>query len=185
LDGAVALDNIAYKGATDYVNVPSGQRIFQVFASGTSNKVAELNATLTPGTTTTVVAAGFAGGAAPSFRLMVLSDVIPNDQSGAYVRIVHGAPSAPAVDVYVGAPYQTLAGRGPALSNVPFAAASGYVPLNADTGYMARVTPAGTKTMVIQSGRLSFPRGTAWTVIAIDKMGGGAPFDFLALQDRQ
>jgi hypothetical protein len=183
VDGAVALDNIAYKGATDYVELPAGQRIFQVFVSGTQTKVAELNATLTPGTTLTVIAAGFAA-KSPALRLVVLSDNIPNDMSGAYVRVVHGAPTAPGVDVYVGAPYQTLARRDPALTGVPFGAASGYVPLRANTGYMARVTPAGTKTIAIESGRLSFPMGTAWTVIAVDATDGGTPFGFLALQDR-
>lgn len=183
VDGAVALDNIAYRGATDYVELPAGQRIFQVFAAGTSTKVAELNATLTPGSTLTVIAAGFAA-KSPGLRLLVLSDNIPNDMTNAYVRVVHGAPSAPGVDVYLGSPYQTLAKREPGLTGVPFAAASGYLSLRPNTGYMARVTPAGTKTIAIESGRLSFPAGSAWTVIALDTTGGGTPFGFLALQDR-
>jgi hypothetical protein len=183
VDGAVALDNIAYRGATDYVDLPAGQRIFQVFVAGTQTKVAELNATLTPGTSLTVIAAGFAA-KTPALRLLVLSDNIPNDMTNAYVRVVHGAPSAPGVDVYVGAPYQTLAKRSAALTGVPFAAASGYLSLLPNVGYMARVTPAGTKAIAIESGRLSFPAGSAWTVIAVDTTGGGTPFGFLALQDR-
>ena len=163
--------------------MPAGQRIFQVFFAGTQTKVAELNASLTPGSSLTVVAAGFAA-KAPALRLLVLADNIPNDATNTYIRVVHGAPSAPAVDVYVGAPYQALRGREAALSNVPFAAASGYVPLRANVGYMARVTPAGTKTIAIESGRLAFAPGTAWTVIAVDTVGGGTPFGFLALQDR-
>lgn len=183
IDGKVALDNIAYRGATDYVNLPAGQRIFQVFVSGTQTKVAELNATLTPGTTLSVIAAGFAA-KTPALRVLVLSDNIPVDTTNAFVRVVHGAPSAPNVDVYVGTPYQALVGRDAALANVPFGAASNYVSLQADTGYMARVVPAGTKTIAIQSGRLSFPPRSAWTVIAVDAEGGGTPFGFLALQDR-
>lgn len=183
VDGAVALDNIAYRGATDYVDLPAGQRIFQVFVAGTQTKVAELNASLTPGSTLSVIAAGFVT-KAPAFRLLVLSDNIPTETAGTYIRVVHGAPSAPAVDVYVGAPFQTIQKRSAALTGVPFAANSGYVPLRANTGYMARVVPAGTKTIAIQSDRLAFPAGTAWTVIAVDAMGGGTPFGFLALQDR-
>ena len=183
VDGAVALDGIKYLDATDYVDLPAGQRIFQIFVAGTQTKVAELNATLTPGNTLTVVAAGFAA-KTPALRVLVLADNIPNDITNPYVRVVHAAPSAPAVDVYVGAPFQTLAKRSAALTGVPFAAASGYLPLRPNTGYQARVTPAGTKTIAIESGRLSFPAGTAWTVFAVDKVGGGAPFTFLALQDR-
>ena len=43
------------------------------------------------------------------------------------VRAVHGAPSAPAVDVYVTAPGADLQTATPALTNVPFGAASDYL----------------------------------------------------------
>lgn len=43
VDGAVALDSIPFETATDYVPVPAGQRIFQVFVAGTQTKVAEVN----------------------------------------------------------------------------------------------------------------------------------------------
>jgi hypothetical protein len=185
VDGAVALDGIPFKSATDYVPVPAGQRIFQVFVAGTQTKVAEVNVSLAGGASFSVVATGFATPAkAPGLRLLLLQDILPIDMASAYVRVVHGAPSAPAVDVYVGAPFQTLRNRTAALSNVPFGVNSNYLAIPANTGLMARVTPAGTRTIAIQSGRLSLPMGAAATVIAIDATGGGTPFDFLIVQDR-
>lgn len=103
-----------------------------------------------------------------------------------YIRVLHAAPSAPAVDVYVGAPYQTLRNRTATLTNVPFGINSGYLAVPANTGLMARVTPTGTRTIAIQSARLSLPMGSAFTVIAVDNPAGGTttPFDFLIIQDR-
>jgi hypothetical protein len=185
VDGAVALDGIPFKSATDYVAVPAGQRIFQVFVAGTQTKIAEVNVSLTGGASFSVIATGFATASkSPALRLLLLQDILPVDMTSAYVRVVHGAPSAPAVDVYVGAPFQTLRNRTAVLSNVPFGINSNYLSVPANTGLMARVTPAGTRTIAIQSGRLSLPMGAAATVIAIDATGGGTPFDFLVVQDR-
>jgi hypothetical protein len=185
VDGAVALDGIPFRSSTDYVALPAGQRIFQVFVAGTQTRVAEVNVTLSAGASFTVIATGFATpNRAPGLRLLLLQDTLPLDLNSAYIRVVHGAPSAPAVDVFVGAPFQTLRNRSAALSNVPFGANSNYLGIPGNTGLMARVTPAGTRTIAIQSGRLALPMGAAATVIAVDATGGGTPFDFVIVQDR-
>jgi hypothetical protein len=46
-----------------------------------------------------------------------------------------------------------------------------------------RVTSAGTKTVVIDSGTLTLSSGQVRTAIAVDAAGGGAPFDLLVLED--
>ena len=98
------------------------------------------------------------------------------------MRAVHGAPSAPAVDIYVTAPGADLEAATPALTGVPFGAASDY--LTAPAGdYQVRVTPAGSKTVVIDSGTLTLAAGQVRTAIAVDSPGGGAPFELLLLPD--
>jgi hypothetical protein len=86
------------------------------------------------------------------------------------------------VDVYVTAPGADLATATPALTGVEFGDASDYLEVPAGD-YQVRVTPAGTKTVAIDSGALTLSGGQVRTVIAVDAPGGGAPFDFLVLAD--
>lgn len=77
---------------------------------------------------------------------------------------------------------QTFRRRLPPLTNVPFGGASDYLTVPAGD-YQVRVTPAGSKTVAIDSGSLTLAAGQVRTAIAVDNTGGGAPFDFLMLAD--
>jgi hypothetical protein len=96
------------------------------------------------------------------------------------VRVVHGASTAPAVDIYVTAPFAALP-NAPLLTGVPFTAASHYLTVPAGD-YQARVAVAGTKTVAIDSRRLRLAGGTVRTVVALDGPDGG-PFELLVLND--
>ena len=98
------------------------------------------------------------------------------------VRAIHGAPSAPAVDIYVTAPGADLAGETPALTNVAFGDVADYIEAPAGD-YRVRVTPTGTQTVVIDSGTLTLTSGQVRTAVAVDATGGGGPFDLLLLSD--
>jgi hypothetical protein len=86
------------------------------------------------------------------------------------------------VDIYVTAPGADLQVATPTLTNVPFGAASDYLEIPAGD-YQLRVTPAGSKTVVIDSGMQNLAAGQLRTVIAVDGTGGGAPFGLLLLAD--
>ncbi len=98
------------------------------------------------------------------------------------VRAIHGAPSAPAVDIYVTAPGTDLETETPVLVNVEFGQVADYLEAPAGT-YQVRVTPTGSKTAVIDSGPLTLASGQVRTAIAVDAAGGGGPFDLLLLED--
>jgi len=188
VDGQMALSGIPFGEYTDYVDLPGGQRTFSVFVAGTNTRVADVTAFLTPNLDYTVLAMGFAtGGKSPSFRLMLLTDFNSEPIEGfAKVRVIHAAPSAPAVDIYWTKPFLALRGQLPVLTNVPFGAASNYltVPTGKAAQYQARVAVAGTQTVAINSGRLILNSQEVRTIIAVDNEGGGAPFRAIVLRDR-
>jgi hypothetical protein len=179
VDDAQVLSRVPYLASSSYLQVPAGTRNIKVNAAGTSSTVINADLPLTEGTDYTVIASGLVADIAP----LVLEDDRSAPSSGnVKVRAVHGAPSVPAVDVYVTAPEADIETATAALTSVPFGAASDYLEVPAGN-YRVRVTPAGSKTVVIDSGALPLTAGQVRTAIAVDAPGGGAPFGFLVLAD--
>ncbi len=179
VDDAQVLSSVPYLGSSSYLEVPAGTRNIKVNAAGTTTTVIDADVPLTAGADYTVIAGGLVSDIAP---IVVEDDRSAPPTGNAKVRAVHGAPSAPAVDIYVTAPGADLAVATPTLTSVPFGTASGYLAIPAGE-YQLRVTPAGSKIVVIDSGTLPLVAGQVRTVIAVDASGGGAPFDLLLLAD--
>jgi hypothetical protein len=184
VDGVKVLENLPYREYSEYLPVPAGTHEVRVNVTGTTTTVLQATPTIMAGMDYTAAAVGFAGGRSPALSILLLTDNNALPGSGNIkVRVVHGAPSAPGVDVYVTTPFEALDNMRPVLTNVPFRAASGYLEVPASL-YQARVAAAGTKTIAIDSHRLVTWPGIIRTVIAVDQKGGGAPFDFIILPDR-
>ena len=172
VDGQRVAANVAYRSTTNYLEVPAGSRNVQVRAAGTTTIVIDANLTVGAGVDYTVVAAGRVANIAP----LVLTDTNTTPAAGnVRVRLVHGAPTAGNVDIYVTAPNADLAGIAPTLAGVPFRGVSPYLSVPAGS-YRVRITPAGSKTVAIDSGTLALTAGVIRTGIALDNAGGGAPF---------
>ncbi len=179
VDGSVALANVPYRTSSAYLGVPAGTRELQVRAAGTTTTVIDADAPLAAGRAYTVLATGLLANIAP----LVLEDDLSAPAAGtARLRLVHAAPGAPNVDVYVTAPTADLATATPTLANVPFRAASAYLQVPAGS-YRVRITPAGTRTVAIDV-QATLDAGQVRTAIAVDAPGGGAPFGALLLADR-
>jgi hypothetical protein len=184
VDGNVAIEGLPYREYTEYLPLPAGPHEVKVNVSGTTTTVLSATPTITAGNDYTAIAVGFAGGRMPALDLMLLNDnnVVPTGEN-IKLRIVHAAASAPAVDVYLTTPFEPIRTRQPGLANVPFKGVSQYLTVPA-LMYHARVTVAGTKNVAISSGRLPTWASIVRTVVAVDATGGGAPFEFLMLPDR-
>jgi len=179
VDDAEVLGDVPYLTASGYLDVPAGDRNLKVNAAGTTTTVIDADVTLVDGTDYTVIASGLVAAIAP----IVLEDDNSAPAAGTVkVRAIHGAPSAPAVDIYVTAPGADLTAATPALTNVEFGDVADYIEAPAGD-YQVRVTPTGTKTVVIDSGTLTLVSGQVRSAIAVDATGGGAPFDLLLLED--
>lgn len=179
VDNAQVLAGVPYLAASDYLAVSAGNRNLKVNAAGTATTVIDANVGLTNGVDYTVIASDLVASIAP----IVLQDDNSAPAAGnVKVRAIHGAPSAPAVDIYVTAPGADLANETPTLANVAFGDVADYIEAPAGS-YQVRVTPVGDKTVVIDSGTLALASGQVRTAIAVDVAGGGAPFDLLLLPD--
>lgn len=179
LDDTEVLSDVPYLVASGYLETSAGDHNLKVNAAGTTTTVIDADATLADGTDYTVIASGLLAEIAP----IVLEDDNSAPAAGnVRVRAIHGAPSAPAVDVYVTAPEADLSAATPVLTNVAFGDVAPYLEVPAGD-YQVRVTPAGTKLVVIDSGALTLASGQVRTAIAVDAPGGGAPFDLLVLAD--
>jgi hypothetical protein len=179
VDGTRVLSDVPYAAASDYLTVDAGSRNLKVNAAGTSTSVIDANVTLADGADYTVFASGLVADIEP---IVATDDNAAPASGNIKLRVIHGAPGAPAVDVYVTTPGADLATATATLSHVAFGAVSDYIEAAAGT-YEVRVTPAGTKTVVIDTGSLALSSGQVRTAVALDAEGGGAPFGVLLLED--
>lgn len=181
VDGTVVLNNVPFKGYSSYLSVPTGARNFKVRATADPSVVViDVTPTLAANKYYTVIARNPLSTIEP--WLLIDNNTAP--ASGKIkVRLVHGAPGAPTVDIYITAPGADLATATPTLAGVPYAVASDYLEVAAGT-YQVRVTPENTKTVAIDSGALTLNAGQIRTAVAVDAVGGGAPFGAVVLPDR-
>lgn len=179
-NGNLVFQGLRFKSFTEYTPVPRGSYTFSINLSGTNTTVLSHGpVNLMGGSAYSFYALGKVGN--NSLLIMGTGDDVMAPPAGmAKVRVVHGASTAPTVDVFATAPYAPLPAS-PALTGVPFPLAGPYLMVPAGA-YQARVTPTGTKTVAIDSGRLPLMGGTVRTVIALDS-AAGAGFELLVLPD--
>jgi len=173
------LRNVPFPAFSNYLAVPPATYNVKVTAAGNCGAVV-IDANL-------AVAAGkrysvYATGPLASITPYVLTDDRRRVATGAKVRIVHAAPTAGRVDIYVTAPGASIATATPAFTNVPLRAETGYVNL-AGGSYAVTVTPTGTKTAAIGPATITVADGGVYTAAARDAVGGGAPFGLILMDD--
>lgn len=180
-NGSVVFQSLKFKNFTEYTPVPAASYTFAVNVSGTSTTVMSLGPIALQGGNAYTF---FAFGKLADGTLALMGagdDVAAPGMGSAKIRVVHGASTAPAVDVYATAPYAPLTGQ-PALMRVPFPLASGYLTVPAGV-YQARVTVTGTRNVAIDSGRLPIASNTIRTVVALDPSTRDGGFELLVLPD--
>jgi hypothetical protein len=135
---------------------------------------------LEPDTQYTVLATGVAGDLNP---IVLIDDPTPADTGETRIRLVHAAPTAGAVDIYVTEPGAELATAVPVLTSVAFGAASDYMGLDSRT-YQVRVTVAGGDVLLIDLPLLVMSSMQVLTIVMMDTMGSGPPHGLIVLSDR-
>jgi hypothetical protein len=199
LEGVIFGVNLAYGGTTPsslpapstaiYSAVYAGTRTMLVRRTAdTTVTLATIGFPVTADQDRTVYATGGTGGGAVT-NFITTDDNAAPAAGQVRVRVVHLAPAAGAVDVFVTAVGADLALATPTLTNVAVNSASAYLSVPAGT-YQVRLVPAGTApasraaaaTNLIPSAAL--PANGARTIIAADAPAGGVPLRSFVLTDR-
>lgn len=175
---APLVEDLAFPNATDFVEVPADTYNIRVAVANTQTTVIDEDLTFEKDERYSVYAVNFVTDIEP----LVLSETTRRIATEAKVRLVHGSPTAPAVDIYVTAPGVSIDSAEPAFTGVNFKDETGFVPLTPGS-YQVRVTPEGTKTVAIDTGAIELAGGGIYTAIARDNAGGGTPLGLILLDD--
>jgi hypothetical protein len=183
VNGTQALSDVDYTQGSGFLSVAERSRVqVEAIVPGGNAVVIDENLTLDFSTDYTVIAAGEV---ATPIDALVLSNptgqlITPNNLRA---QVVHAAPSAPAVDVYVTAPGASLASSAK-VNDAPLAFKQSTARVEIPGGtYQIRVTAAGNASAVVyDSGSLTLAAGADLLIAAVDNTGPGAsPVQLIAL----
>jgi hypothetical protein len=171
---------LEYAEVSDFITIGSGERRLQLIVSGETEALIDLETTLDPDAQYTVLAAGVGEDIQP---IVLLDDPAPADTGETRIRLVHAAPTAGDVDIYVTEPGADLGGAAPTVTSVAFGNASDYMVLDART-YQVRVAVSGSDVLLIDLPLLVLSSMRVMTLVIMDTMGSGPPHGLIALSDR-
>lgn len=178
VNSSLPLTGVSYRQASGFLSVDPGNTNIKVLVAGTNTAVIDATLPLAEDMKYTVIAANTVANIEP----LVIEDDISDPAAGnAAITVVHGSPAAPAVDVYVTAPGDVLPAS-PLLSNIPFKTISGEIEVPAGD-YRVRITPAGSTTVVYDSGTLSLLDGVEYIAIAADDINSSSLVGLTILTD--
>jgi hypothetical protein len=171
----IELNNVPYPTFSDFLSAPAGEYNVKIeLASNPGAYAVDEDISLVAGNRYSVYAAGYLDDLI-SDGLYILEDDFRPVATEAKVRIVHLAPGAGLVDIYVTAPGAGIADVDPTIPAVDFKDATGYVGL-AGNSYDVTVTLFDTKTVALGPVTIDIEDGGVYTAVARDAAGGGDPF---------
>ncbi len=166
VNGTVALTNVPFFTASDYLDLPAGSYRVQVSPTGqpASAAVIDATATIEAGKAYTIAATGLVADIEPT---IFVDDLTAPAAGNAKVRVYHLSPDAPAVDV-------KPAGAAALISGLAFPEASDYLEVPAGS-YDLQVTPAGDSAVVIDLPGTAVEAGKIYSVFATNVVAEIAP----------
>lgn len=176
------LENVDYQVGSPTIELDSGTYDVRVEAILPGDDIDVISASLTfeADTTYNVFAIDTV---ADEVEALVVSNPVSDVTAGnARVQVVHAAPNAPSVDVYVTAPGADITAEQP-VATAEFRDYTAQLEVPAGD-YQIRITPAGTTTVVYDSGTVSLADGADLVVAATQNVGSGdSPVTLLAISD--
>ncbi len=183
VDGATALAGVDYAEGSGFLPVAESVRVqVEAIVPGGNAVVIDETLDLEFSTDYTVIAVGDV--AAPIAPLVISNPSSEPIAAGSFrAQVVHAAPAAPPVDVYVTAPGADLATSTP-VNPAPLAYQGATDRAQVPAGnYQIRVTLAGDPaTVVFDSGELALAADADLMIVAVENTGpGGTPIQLVVL----
>lgn len=168
-NGALIARNLKYQGFTDYLAVPAGTYLIEIYPAGTTAvPVLRTNAALPGRSIFTIAAVGLL----PDISLLPLNEpktAIP--QGMTMIRFSHLSPTAPSVDI-------TLPDGTILFSDVQFMETMDYISVTPGT-YRLQARVAGTSQVVLEVPNITLLPNRFYTVYAVGLPGGNPPLQVL------
>lgn len=183
VNGAVALTGVDYTEGSGFVPVGEVTRVqVEAIIPGGNAIVIDQTLDLEFSRDYTVIATGRV--AAPIGPLVISNPTDAPIAAGSFrAQVVHAAPNAPAVDIYVTAPGADLAQATP-INTTPVAYRGATRRVEAPAGaYQIRVTAGGNPAAVVfDTGSIDLPAGADLMAVAVENTGpGGTPIQVVLL----
>jgi hypothetical protein len=178
--GIVVGSNLPFRAASSYRRIDDGFDDVLFFAAGTDDLLLQGTPFFAQRQEYTIVALDF---------LQFLNAIVLTDDNSApsgsnfKLRFVHASPTAAAVDVYITVPTADLAPATASFSNVAFQGFAGYANQPQGT-FQLRVTSAGSKDVIADSGTLTFMAGQIRTAVLVNPPGNATePLGIVLVRD--
>lgn len=156
LNGAVALSNVPYKGASGYVGSTTAARTLTISPSATpATNIISQSLALTPAQDSTIMLAGSLGNAV---AVVFPDTTLPSATGKARVRFVHGSIGTGRLDVFVN--FQST------VSNLAERSASSYFDFDVNT-YAFAVNNAGTGTQVLNIPGVTLEANKVYSIFVV------------------
>jgi hypothetical protein len=176
IDGQVAIDQVAATVPSSYVGVPAGHHTLEIRSAERGTVLGSRAVTFQKDSAYTVVAPP-GGGSGP---LVAIDTGVVPAAGKVKLRVVHAAPDAPPLDVFLTEDGADLAGAFPYVTPFVYGVgtsdeAPGYVEREPGT-YQVRFTHAGTLDVLLDTGPLPADPGQVFSVLLVqqsDTLGGG------------
>ena len=179
LDGDLFLGDLNYGLASDYTITHSGDADFRMTPGDSNTTLATETSDFAEDADYTVLLTGI--GETLDGVTYRDDNTLP-EPGNSKLRIIHAAPSADNIDVYVTAIGADISVITPSISDLEFKDAADYIQ-NPEGEYQVRVTAAGTKSPVLIDDTVPLAAGQVKTAVALDATGGGEPFSLQTLTD--
>ncbi|WP_285163310.1 DUF4397 domain-containing protein [Shewanella goraebulensis] len=183
LDGSTtpAIDMLSFGNFAGYVNIPEDMHTVTVAADADNSVevIKDAPVDLMLGYSYSVLAVGSL--ADDDISPWAFSEHTRRIATEARLNVIHASYSAGNVDVYL-TPTADISDTAPALSNVPFKAASGSLSI-APGDYTVSVTVTGTKTVAIGPLAVSLAANGIYSVAAVDAENDTSMFSVILMDD--